>query len=601
MSYPFTTFPLVNRVGVTNPYANIDARYGPWLSLTDALTSYNAGLRFRGLTVGIYEPNFNTNGSIVEYWFKDGVADNNLVLKTAGGTGGGANGATGASGYNGSTGATGFIGGTGATGFIGSTGATGFIGGTGATGFIGGTGATGVQGLPGDKYSTSSVTSHSITTGAKTFAVGTGLAYSIGQTVIIANDTANFMKAIVTNYTGNQLSVNVTVLNGTGTFSLWQINLEGAPGAQGPTGATGPAGLPGATGIGGASGAIVDGGNSNNANITIGTNDNFNLNFETGNATRVTITSSGNVGVGIINPTDRLEVSGTIKVPNIFPSIRTSINRFTVNEGGFGPPNETGMVTQFASGPYGRSIFAITHTGTNTGYFGLDAQIFTIGGEYNTDIRFVKGLQYGATNVLDSGTELMRIKGITGNVGIGTVDPNQRLTIAGNISATQLVYSGNYVPGILFLPNYTLPPTILNTLNYSVFVQTVSSDLIYNFDYGNFPQGCTVTMYLSGRHESIKRHAIVFSHPGLPGSSNTPVFIKGVGQSNNVYTFQNHVTKLTLTCLKPDDPSGVITGVAEIIRTDLNQSQGGLGFLRQEDNDRLLQENGDRLVIRNFT
>lgn len=597
MSYPFTTFPLVNRVGVTNPYANVDARYGPWLSLTDALTSFNAGLRFRGLTVGIYEPNFNTNGSVVEYWFKDGVTDGNLVLKTAGGTGGGANGATGATGFTGSTGATGFIGGTGATGFIGSTGATGFIGGTGATGFIGGTGATG---LPGDKYLTTSTTNHSITTGSKTFTVATGLAYSAGQTIIIANDATNFMKAIVTNYTSNQLSVNVTVLNGTGTFSLWQINLEGAPGAQGPTGATGPAGLPGATGIGGASGAIVDGGNSNNANITIGTNDNFNLNFETGNATRVTITSSGNVGVGIINPTDRLEVSGTIKVPNIFPSIRTSINRFTVNEGGLGPPNETGMVTQFASGPYGRNIFAITHTGTNTGYFGLDAQIFTIGGEYNTDIRFVKGLQYGATNILDSGTELMRIKGITGNVGIGTVDPNQRLTIAGNISATQLIYSGNYVPGILFLPNYTLPPAILNTLNYSVFVQTVSSDLIYNFDYETFPQGCTVTMYLSGRHESIKRHAIVFSHSGLPGSSNTPVLIKGAGQSNNVYTFQNHVTKLTLTCLKPNNPSGIITGVAEIIRTDLNQSQGGLGFLQQEDNDRLLQENGDRLVIRNF-
>jgi hypothetical protein len=85
MSYPFPTFPLVNRVGITTPVANIDARYGPWLSVNQALSAFNSGLRFRGLTVGVYVPNENTSSPVVEYWYKDGVADNNLVLKQTGG------------------------------------------------------------------------------------------------------------------------------------------------------------------------------------------------------------------------------------------------------------------------------------------------------------------------------------------------------------------------------------------------------------------------------------------------------------------------------------------------------------------------------------
>ena len=77
MSYPFTTFPLVNRVGVTNPYANVDARYGPWNTRNDALTSFATVLRKEGLTLGIVE-----SGKVVEYWYRDGILDSNLVLKT---------------------------------------------------------------------------------------------------------------------------------------------------------------------------------------------------------------------------------------------------------------------------------------------------------------------------------------------------------------------------------------------------------------------------------------------------------------------------------------------------------------------------------------
>ena len=81
MSYQVPTFPLVNRVGMATPVANVDVRYGPWLSLNDALTGFNPALRFRGLTVGIYTPNNITTSPVIEYWWKSGVTDNDLVLK----------------------------------------------------------------------------------------------------------------------------------------------------------------------------------------------------------------------------------------------------------------------------------------------------------------------------------------------------------------------------------------------------------------------------------------------------------------------------------------------------------------------------------------
>ncbi len=162
----------------------------------------------------------------------------------------GSTGPTGPVGQTGVQGATGAVGVTGATGVTGSTGPTGPVGPTGSTGptgVQGTTGPTGPTGLPGDIYSTTSSTSLSIGTGSKTLTVATGLAYSIGQSVIIAYDASNKMEGSVTSYNSGtgQLVVNVTTATGSGTYTAWQVSLAGAPGpagVTGPTGATGPAG-----------------------------------------------------------------------------------------------------------------------------------------------------------------------------------------------------------------------------------------------------------------------------------------------------------------------------------------------------------------------
>ena len=73
-------------VGTTSP---VDSKYGPFdavsyaAAISLANTEIIAGLRYKGLTVGLSE----NGGQIKEYWYRDGVADNQLIEKSSGGGG----------------------------------------------------------------------------------------------------------------------------------------------------------------------------------------------------------------------------------------------------------------------------------------------------------------------------------------------------------------------------------------------------------------------------------------------------------------------------------------------------------------------------------
>jgi len=97
-------------------------------------------------------------------------------------------------------------------------------------------------GLDGDIYATTSTTELDIPTShptTVTLTVATGLAYTVGQSAIVANTSSKKFTGTVTSYTTGTGVLILASVSNTGTdtgLSSWSVNLEGAPGPQGEAG-----------------------------------------------------------------------------------------------------------------------------------------------------------------------------------------------------------------------------------------------------------------------------------------------------------------------------------------------------------------------------
>ena len=84
-----------------------------------------------------------------------------------------------------------------------------------------------------------SATSTTIGTGSKTFNHPDREAIAAGQwvTVVRASDVNAWMYGQVTSYSGSTLIINVTLINGSGTYTDWTISIAGTRGETGAAGA----------------------------------------------------------------------------------------------------------------------------------------------------------------------------------------------------------------------------------------------------------------------------------------------------------------------------------------------------------------------------
>ncbi|RYY25623.1 MAG: hypothetical protein EOP41_05085, partial [Sphingobacteriaceae bacterium] len=173
----------------------------------------------------------------------------------------------------------------------------------------------------------------------------------------------------------------------------------------------------------------------------IGTTDAKDFVIKTNNTEVGRFLSNGNFGIGTNNPTQKLDVNGTIVASGTtYPNFAyNSANRIAFGET-LVPPNETGSVVQYGSGSSSRNmLFAFTKTGVNTSFFGNDGGQTMIGSEGTANpITFRTGLTYSSTNIMGTGTENMRIDAATGNVGIGTSNPTARLHINGGTNPLKI-------------------------------------------------------------------------------------------------------------------------------------------------------------------
>jgi hypothetical protein len=149
---------------------------------------------------------------------------------------------------------------TGNQGPQGIQGPAGAAGTPGTNGIQGAPGVNGTNGLDGDRFTTTSSTSINlstyIVTDPITITVGTGLDYSLAQDVVVANSLTDFFEGQVSAYnpTTGQLDLVITSITGTGSFSSWDVSLQGTAGPAGPQGTQGIQGIQGIQGNTGAVG-----------------------------------------------------------------------------------------------------------------------------------------------------------------------------------------------------------------------------------------------------------------------------------------------------------------------------------------------------------
>ena len=139
-------------------------------------------------------------------------------------------------------------------------------------------------------------------------------------------------------------------------------------------------------------GGFVQGGNSFGAQALIGTNDNQSLALETSGSIRMFVSSSGNVGIGLTNPGEKLDVIGNIRA------------KYAANS------SNISFEPDFAQ------VYLVASSADNT--FG--------------DKKLVINSSGLSLRAMGTSTAAMEIAS-DGKVGIGTTSPSEMLTIDGNI------------------------------------------------------------------------------------------------------------------------------------------------------------------------
>jgi hypothetical protein len=353
----------------------------------------------------------------------------------------GTSGSSGTTGTSGTDGTGGTSGSSGTTGSSGSSGTSGTSATSGSSGTSGSTGTSGSSGLSGDRFKTTSTTTYTLQApgGTGTITVGLGLAYSVAQSIIIAYDANNHNEAEVTSYdplTGS-LSFIVFRLTGSGTYSVWSVNVDGASGGDGSSGSSGTSGTSatdgtsGTTGTSGSSGTSGTTGTSGSSgssgtsaidgtNGTSGTSGTTGTSGSSGTSgTTGTSGSSGTSGTSATNGTGGTSgtsgssgtsgTTGTSGTSATSGTSGTSATSGTTGTSGTSGTNGTGGT----SGTSGSSATSGTSgtSGVNgapgaSGTSGTSGTSVAVSGTTNTMAKFTSATTIGNSALTDNGSTL---------------------------------------------------------------------------------------------------------------------------------------------------------------------------------------------------
>jgi hypothetical protein len=336
---------------------------------------------------------------------------------------------------------------------------------------VGPAGTSGSSGLSGDRFRTTSTTT--FTLGVSTnIVVEPGLAYTPAQDIIITYDTSNHQVCTVVSYDINTgamvIGPPVTVV-GSGTYSSWTVNLDGAAGGNGSSGISGTSGVNGSSGRSGTSGTSgVSGVNGTSGTNGISGTSGTNGISGTSGSSGVTgaAGTSGVSGTSGTSPT----VPGSISYGLFAQTANSTIITNTTAEtslinGGVGTLSVP--ANGFSIGDSFRAVFGGIVTATN-----------------NQTIRI--RVKSGSVIFLDSGAQ--PITNITNNVFTLNVDFTVRQLGAAGVASIVTLGGFHYTKTV----NGTVEGFAFNTVNNTTFDTTINNTLDVTVQWGAASTGNSI-------------------------------------------------------------------------------------------------------------
>lgn len=177
----------------------------------------------------------------------------------------------------------------------------------------------------------------------------------------------------------------------------------------------------------------------NTGNVLIANQQNGDINFATGingssDTLKLVIKNSGNVGIGTTSPANKLDVAGSIgSSGNVYLTGANSQIGFTRNDGA----QNVGGVGWHTDGFY---------------YLGGHPSYGIVAGSEVRVRGFGSYLRLGT-----AGVDVINISP-SGNVGIGTTNPTQKLSVNGTIRAQGVIVEASPWPDYVFSEGYALAP-----------------------------------------------------------------------------------------------------------------------------------------------